>query len=315
MVFLNILLSSFTLNYRKWCVAALLLIAPILADAQSDSTIYYDGDTIYYVPKETQDTEAGDINLFLRASISVFAINAVDAYIQYELWDDDPTFPEIITDSLNTGSLWSYGFHLGAGFLVGRNTVINLDNHIGIGDEGDLFNTVTQLGVGKEYRFGRVYVQPSLAIAYIATNQLLGHHAPTNKNYYEFDGSFIFDDLRVGLKSRAFALSPTCMVEYEWKRHLSFFARGSFNYTFWRTTFVSVSGETDETDNDGDYVSATERAPFGGYNLLDFRINGRQITNDESPYLNFNFNAPMIQVGISLNLSTKSVMEAEEWEE
>jgi hypothetical protein len=239
------------------------------------------------------------LNTFLRLSTSVFTVNSNPTDIDFQFWDDDLIDTDSISGFRQTNSLWTYGINFGLGFLIEPDWIINLDTHLGFGGRGRSFNYVGQLGVGKEFKFGSFYIQPSLAFGFVYSSLSLGDYGSDTKGYFEVNDSYIFDDLSVSLRSRAMTISPAVFIEYSIRREISVFAKVSVHYSFWDTHFIALGGETDEVNSDGETITANERINFTERNRLVFNVNNQPIVDKKSPYFPYNFNSTLIQVGIS----------------
>ena len=249
---------------------------------------------------EEEYTEEGyPLNTFLRLSTSLFMVNSSPADIDFAFWDDDLVDTDSISGFRETDNLWTYGLNFGLGFLIEPDWVINIDTHLGLGNKGRFFNYVGQFGLGKEFKFGSVYIQPSLSLGYVYSSLNLGDYESNTKGYFQVNDSYIFDDLSVHLKSRAATISPAVFVEYSIRRELSIFVKVSVNYTFWDTHFITLGGETDEVNADGETISANERINFTERNRLVFNVNNQPIVDKKSPYFHYNFNSTLVQVGLS----------------
>lgn len=243
------------------------------------------------------------LNAFFRLSTSIFTVNSNPADIDFQFWDDDLVDRDSISGFRQTNSLWTYGLNFGIGFLIEPDWMVNVDTHLGFGGSGRFFNYVGQIGVGKEFKFGSFYVQPSLALGFIYSSLSLGDYGSSTKGYFQVNDSYIFDDLSVSLRSRAMSVSPAVFIEYSIRREISIFAKVSVLYTFWDTHFITLEGETDEVNADGETISASERINFTERNRLNFNINNQPIVDKKSPYFHYNFNSTLIQVGISFAFS------------
>ena len=84
---------------------------------------------------------------------------------------------------------------------------------------------------------------------------------------------------------------------------LSIYAKGSAFYTFGRRSFVRVSGTTDQVNDEGENITAFERVNFADPRL-DLKINDQLISNVQSPFLHYNMNSVLIQLGITLSFSS-----------
>lgn len=257
--------------------------------------------TIVFAQGEMDETdELEPVHSFLRISPSLFLVNSNPATIDFEFWDDDFNYPDSIAGSRNLDNLWTYGLNLGYAHLLTETMVLNLDNHIGWGSNGRFFTYVGQLGVGKEFRFGDFYIQPIFSLGFVYSSYSLGTHPSSNKGYFQINNSYINHQLTGKLKTRAATISPAVLLEYSVRRNVSVFAKASIHYAFWKTNFTTFSGDTDEVDEEGDVVTASERIEFND-SRLDFYINDKFIDERRSPYIPYNFNSVLIQIGVSFS--------------
>ncbi len=109
--------------------------------------------------------------------------------------------------------------------------------------------------------------------------------------------------MKVSLKSRAFAINPSVLVEYPIGKYVAVFGQIGGFYTFSRASFLTFSGVTDEYDSDGNAITAFESRNFDHYNI-DFFVNNRKLLSRQSPYLHYNFNSLFLQFGFCLQLVT-----------
>lgn len=273
--------------------------------------------TVIFAQEEIEEEEievmdeTTPVHSFLRVSPSLFLVNSSPSTIDYEFWDHDLSYPDSISGSRDIDNMWTYGLNFGFGRLIGKSTVINLDNHIGWGSNGKFFNYVGQLGVGREFRFGEFYIQPILSMGFVSSIYNLGTHPSNNKGYFQINDTYINNQLTARLKSRAVTLSPAVLLEYSIRRNISVFGKISIHYSFWETNYLSFSGETDEVDEDGNAVTASERIDFN-HNRLDFYINNKKIEEKRSPYIPYNFNSLLIQIGVSFAFGNEVYDEFEE---
>ena len=84
---------------------------------------------------------------------------------------------------------------------------------------------------------------------------------------------------------------------------LSIYAKGNVFYTFGRKSFVRVKGTTDEVDDDGNNITAYERVNFTD-RRLELNINNQLINNVKSPFLHYNLNSVLVQLGITVSFSS-----------
>jgi len=267
------------------------------ATAQEDSTSYDEIDEY-----EFEDEEDSPITIFSRLSLSMFTLTANPAELEVAFWDDDFIDTDSIYGVSNTDKLWTYGINFGFGFLMKDTWMLNIDNHLGWGAGGRLFNYNLHIGIGREFRFNQFFIQPIFSLGYIGTNFKMGEYPPSTKDYFVVNDQYIYDNLTVRLKGRAFTLSPALFVEYQLSREISIFGKATINYSFWDTHFVTVGGKTDEIDEDGDAITATERIRFDDSRLI-FNVNNQKIIGSESPYLHYNLNGVQFQVGLSFGVS------------
>jgi hypothetical protein len=241
------------------------------------------------------------ILFFTRLSLSMFTINALPAELEVGFWDDSVVATDSIYGTTSTNRLWTYGLNFGLGFLINEDLVLNLDNHFGWGAGGRLFNYNFQLGLGKEFRFNQFFVQPIFSLGFVSTNFRIGEYPPLSKDYFFVNGWYIYDNLTVRLKGRAFTISPALYIEYQLRREISIFGKASINYAFWDNHFITVSGKTDEFDEDGNAITATERIGFDD-GRLEFRVNNQLILDADSPFFHYNLNGVLFQLGVSIGL-------------
>ena len=123
--------------------------------------------------------------------------------------------------------------------------------------------------------------------------------------------NYINNQLTARLKTRAVTLSPAVLLEYSIRRNISIFGKTSIHYAFWETNFASFSGDTDEVDEDGNAVTASERINFND-SRLDFYIDNTKITDKRSPYIPYNFNSVLIQIGVSFAFGNEAYEEFED---
>ncbi|NJN78342.1 MAG: hypothetical protein HC803_08470 [Saprospiraceae bacterium] len=197
--------------------------------------------------------------------------------------------------------MWSYGFSMEMSYLMKKDFTITHNAFIGLGSN-TTWTYISQLSLGKEMTFGRFYVQPRIGLAYIYNNLKIGEFYSDNKGYFDVNNRHIYDDMRVRLKSRTFAISPTVLVEYPIKEYVGVFAKLSGFYSFGRRSYLTFTGITDEYDADGNAVTAYENRNFDG-NGVYFAINKQQLFSRQSPYLHYNFNTMFVEIGLSVQLA------------
>jgi hypothetical protein len=248
---------------------------------------------------EAQEEVDYPLNWFVRFSPTVYAVHAIPATIDFQFIDDDFVFPDSSSVIQETNSLWTYGANLDIAYLLPKDYTISFNNYFGGGR--DFTTYTTQLAFGREFPFKKVYIQPSIGIGYIYSRLKIGDFNSQNKDYFEIDNRFIYEDLTVRMKSRAFSVNPAFAVEYPIKKYVSIFAKLTGAFTFGRTTYLTFSGETDEINDDGEYVTAYEHRNFNHPNL-SIAINEQVLSSRESPYLHYDFNTIQFQFGISIRL-------------
>lgn len=267
------------------------------AQAQEDE---WDGDEWDGAAAEE---EGLPLNTFIRFSPSSFLIHSVPAQIDFKLLDDDFFQPDSITDFSATNSLQTYGLSLDIAQLVGNNYIWSVNTYIGWADYFQFFNYIGQIGIGKEFQLGNVFLQPTASLGFVTTSYRIGQYNDFSKGYFELNNQFIISDLVAKFKSNAFSLSPALSVELPLSEHLFLFAKGSLFLTFNRRSFIRVSGETDEFDSDGNRITAYEKIHLSD-GQLELLINNRAITSKQSPYLHYNMNSVLLQLGFSFGFSS-----------
>lgn len=256
--------------------------------------------TILSFAQDEGEYEVSPLNWFTRFSPSVFAINSTPSTITFDFIDDDFVLPDTAFTNLETKNMWSYGFSAEVSYLLKKDFTISHNAFIGLGANGT-WTYSSQLSLGREFSFGKVYIQPRIGLAYIYNNLKLGTFYGEKKDYFEVNNRYIYDDMRVRLKSRTFAISPTVLVEYPIKNYVSVFMKVSGFYSFGRRSYLTFIGTTDEYDSEGDAVTAHENRNFDG-NGVYLAINNQQLISRKSPYLNYNFNSLFLELGFGLQL-------------
>ena len=275
----------------------LFLVLPILVFAQ-DSTTDENDDEFY-------DEEYDDLplNVFFRVTTNVFAVNSIPADIDLSLIEDDFSAPDTLNSFFNTGNLWTYGLGVEVAQLFGDNYLWSFNNHVGWGDKTYFFTYITQVGVGKEFQLGKIYAQPMLSLGFISSSYWMDEFNDFDKGFFEFNQKFIVSDLVTKLKSRAFSISPSLSLDYPINETLSIYAKGNVFYTFGRKSFVRVIGTTDEVDDEGNNITAYERVNFTD-RRLELSINNQLINSVKSPFLHYNLNSVLVQLGITISFSS-----------
>jgi hypothetical protein len=243
------------------------------------------------------------LNAFLRLSTNIFTVNAVPADIDFHIIDDDFLFPDTLRSTYSTDKLWTYGFSLEYARLFGDNYVWSYNNHFGWGDNLYFFTYITQLGVGKDFPLGKLYAQPMFSIGHISSSSWMDEFNDFDNGFFELNGRTVISDLVLKLKSRTFSLSPSLSLDYPINDYLSIYAKGSAFYTFGRRSFVRVTGTTDEIDDEGNNISTFERLNFTD-RRLEVSVNDQILNDAKTPYLHFNLNSVLIQLGVTLSFST-----------
>jgi hypothetical protein len=235
-------------------------------------------------------------NLFAKISPTLHAVNAAPATIGLYYFDDDEAIRDVIDAETTTDRLWTYGLGLDLSYLGRGDVLYSYNNYWGFG--ADFWTATTQLAVGYEFPVGRFFVQPSLGLGLVLSELDLGVYYPQNKAYFEVNNNFIYDGLEVSIRRHTFSINPSVTVDYPLNRYFSLFARATGAYCFGGGASLSLSGETDEVDEEGNYVTARETIPFNRQNV-ELIINDRRINSRRSPYLPYNFNALQVQIGVS----------------
>ena len=277
----------------------LFLAIPIFIVAQ-DSTFYENEDEFY-----EEEYEDLPLNAFFRVTTNLFAVNSVPADIDFLLIEDQVDFfaSDTLSSFFSTGNLWTYGLGIEFAQLFGDNYVWSFNNHIGWGDKTYFFTYITQAGVGKEFQLGKVYAQPMISLGFISSSYWMDEFDGFDKGFFEFNQNVIISDLTTKLKSRTFSISPSLSLDFPINETLAIYAKGNVFYTFGRKTFVRVTGTTDQVDDEGNNVTAYERVNFID-NRLELYINNQLISDVKSPFLHYNMNSVLVQLGITLSFSS-----------
>ncbi len=240
------------------------------------------------------------LNWFVRVSPGILATNSAPATIDLSFKDDDIAFPDSAFGTLETNNLWSYGLNAEVSYLMKYDLTISHNAFFGIGAKG-MFTYSSTLELGKEMPFGKLFVQPRIGLSYIYSNLRIDDFFPANKVYFEINNRYIYDGMRVLLRSRTFALSPSVLIDYPINDYISVFGKVGGYYSFGRRSYLTFTGETDEVDDEGNYITAYENRNFNHPNI-DFRINNQQLASRQSPYLHYNFNTFFVQLGFTIQL-------------
>ena len=256
---------------------------------------------LLFAQEEEEDYELYPLNWFVRFSPSVFAINSNPATMELFFLDDDFVVPDSAFTSLETNNMWSYGLNAEVSYLMNGDFTINHNAFFGFGSKG-MFTYYSHLNIGRELPFGKLFVQPRIGMSYIYSSLTIGDFFPERKDYFEINNRFIYDGMRVKLKSRTFAVTPSVLVEYPIGDFFSVFGQVGGHYSFGRRTYLTFTGETDEVDEDGNYVTAYENKDFSDENI-EFSINEQQLFSRQSPYLHYNFNSIFVQMGLTIRLA------------
>ncbi len=267
-----------------------------------DST-NYENETEFY--EEEYYEEDLPLNAFFRVTTNLFTVNSIESDIDFRLMDDDPFAPDTLSSFFSTGNLWTYGLGVEIAQLFGDNYVWSFNNHFGWGDNAYFFTYITQVGLGKEFQLGKIYAQPMVSLGFVSTSYWMDEFDSYSKGFFEFNQSFIISNLVLKLKSRAYSVSPSLSLDFPINENLAIFAKGSAFYTFGRKSFVRLTGTTDRVDEEGDNITTYERINFVD-NRLDLSINNQLITNEKSPFLHYNLNSVLVQLGITLSFSSLS---------
>lgn len=250
-----------------------------------------------------QDEEAYELyplNWFLRLSPGMFAINSTPATMDLFFLDDDVAFPDSAFSTLETNNMWSYGVNAEVSYLLKGDFTISHNAFFGFGANA-MFTYYSNLEFGKELSFSKVFIQPRIGLSYIYSSLTIDDFFPENKAYFEINNRFIYDGMRAKLKSRAFAITPSVILDYPLNDYISVFGKFGGHYTFGRRSYLTFTGETDEVDSEGNYITAYENRNFN-HPDIDFRINNQRIVSRQSPFLHYNFNSFFVQFGITLRL-------------
>lgn len=239
------------------------------------------------------------LNWFVKLSPTVYTVNSVPATIDFQFKDDDSIFPDSISTIKETNKLWTYGANFDITYLFPKDFTISANNFFGFGRD---FTTYTsQLAFGREFPIKKFYIQPSIGIGFIYSRLKIDDFRSDNKEYFEIDNRFIYEDLTVRIKSRAFSVNPAITVEYPIKKYLSIFTKITGAFTFGKANYLTFSGETDEVNEEGEYITAYENRNFNHENI-NLTINNQNLSSRQSPYLPYNFNTFQFQLGISIRL-------------
>jgi hypothetical protein len=240
------------------------------------------------------------LNWFVRFSPSVFAINSTPSTINFEFFDDDYVQPDSAFATLDTKNMWSYGFSAEVSYLMKKDFTITHNAFIGLG-ANNTWTYLSQVSLGREFTFSKFFVQPRIGVAYIYNNLKLGEFYTENKTYFEVNGRFIQDNMRVRMKSRAFAISPSILVEYPVNKYIGVFVKASGFYSFGRRSYLTFTGTTSEYDSDGNAITAFENRNFDS-NGVYLAINNQQLLSRKTPYLPYNFNSLFVEIGLGIQL-------------
>lgn len=255
-----------------------------------------------YDTYEEEEYEDLPLNTFFRVTTNVFTINSIPSSLELNLMDDDFGFVE---STLESGNLQTYGIGVELAHLFGNNYVWSFNNHVGWADFGRFFTYLVQAGIGKEFEVGRFYIDPMLSLGYTFSSQRIARFDELPNGYFLLNGSFIIDNMVTKFKSRGFHISPSISLDFPITEVLSLYMKGGIYYTFGRESFIRVTGETDEIDEDGNNISTYERVNFID-NRLEFRINNQLITSSQSPFIHYNLNNALIQIGATFLFSSDS---------
>ena len=257
--------------------------------------------TVLSFAQEEEDTyDIIPLNWFIRISPSVFAINSTPSTITFDFIDDDYVQPDSAFATLDTKNMWSYGFSAEISYMTKKNFTITHNAFIGLG-ANTTWTYLSQVSLGKEFTFSKFFVQPRIGLAYIYNNLKLGEFYTENKTYFEINNRFIQDNMKVRMKSRAFAISPSVLVEYPLNKYIGVFVKASGFYSFGRRSYLTFTGTTDEYDSDGNAVTAFENRNFDG-NGVYLAINNQQLLSRKTPYLHYNFNSLFVEIGLGVQL-------------
>ncbi len=278
-------------------ITALFLIIPILVFAQ-DSTSDDNDDEFY-----EEEYEELPLNAFFRITTNLFMVNSVPSDIDFLLTEDDFFVPDTLSSSFSTGNLWTYGFGLEVAQLFGNDYVWSFSNHVGWGDKAYFFTYITQIGIGKEFRLGKIYAQPMASLGFISSSYWMDEFNNFDKGFFAFNQKIIVSSLVAKFKSRAFSVSPSLSLDFPINETLSIYAKGTAFYTIGRKSFVRITGTTDEVNEEGENITAYERVNFAD-RRLELRINNQLINDVKSPFLHYNLNSIFVQFGITLSFSS-----------
>ncbi|MFK7950499.1 MAG: hypothetical protein AB8G11_23130 [Saprospiraceae bacterium] len=256
--------------------------------------------TLSIFGQEEETYEMYPLNWFVRVSPGMFAINSTPATMDLFFLDDDIAFPDSAFGTLETNNMWSYGLNAEVSYLMNGDFTVSHNAFFGIGANG-MFTYSSNLEFGRELPFGKLFVQPRIGISYIHTSLRIDEFFPFNKDFFQVNNRFIYDGMRAKLKSRAFAVTPSVIIDYPINNYVSIFTKVGGHYSFGRRSYLTFIGETDEVDSEGDYITAHENRNFNHPNI-DFSIDGQQLVSRQSPYLNYNFNSFFVQFGLTIRL-------------
>ena len=273
----------------------LFLIIPMFVCAQDTTT---DEDEFY-----EEEYEELPLNTFFRVTTNLFMVNSVPSDMDLLLREDNFFNSDTLASSFSTGNLWTYGLGVEIAQLFGDGYVWSFNNNVGWGDRAYFFTYITQVGVGKEFQLGKIYAQPMVSLGYISSSYWMDEFNDFDKGFFEFSQKTIVSDLVVKFKSRTFSINPSLSLDFPINEILSIYAKGSAFYTFGRRSFVRVSGTTDQVNDEGENITAFERVNFADPRL-DLKINDQLISNVQSPFLHYNMNSVLIQLGITLSFSS-----------
>lgn len=267
----------------------------------STTTTFAQGETEEDDEASDYEIETVPTNSFIKLSLGINTVNASVGEVDFQFWDDG--FP---TDSIATiqqiNNLWAYGGAFDFTYLMKGNFTLNVNNFFGLGN--DFFNYVGQVALGYEYITEPFIIQPSLGVGFVYSEYRFGTYFPVSKQLFQIDGNSTFD-LRAKLMSHAFAVSPSVYIEYPLKNkpNLSIFAKVTGFYTFGRYSYITLSGETEFLDEDGDPIRERTTRQLSDNSIL-LSINDTRINDRKSSNLNYNFNSLLIQFGISVRLNS-----------
>lgn len=248
-----------------------------------------------------QDTDYARPIGFARAYLSWQDLNAQPATVDFLLFDDDAFNTDTIGGIIDLDPYRSIGMGLGLSAILGQEWMLHFDFHAGIGNGGRHFSTLSQVSIGRDFWLKYAYAQPMLGIGFSSTSYKLGEYFPFYKDYILLDGTVFINGLTTRLKGRSLMLTPGLLIDYPITGSLSVSLRASINYSISEWHLMSASGATDNVNSEGDYVVEYERLRFDD-NRLDLLINNRRILRRDSPYLHYNFNGFLLQLGISYTI-------------